>query len=101
MGAELSLEASLEDVLEEGLRRLHERGTWKVRRRAAEAGGRRACSGTGGAGAAALSVAAISLRQLGLQRQRAAQPGKCSRRPPPPTPPPLRHTPPPGPGVAV
>lgn len=31
MGADLALEASLEEVLEEGLRRMHERGTWKVR----------------------------------------------------------------------
>ena len=30
VGAELSAEASLEEVLEEGLRRMHERGTWKV-----------------------------------------------------------------------
>ncbi|KIY93744.1 hypothetical protein MNEG_14218 [Monoraphidium neglectum] len=30
MGADLALEASLEEVLDEGLRRLHERGTWKL-----------------------------------------------------------------------
>jgi len=33
MGADLTLEASFEEILEEGLRRMHERGTWKVRGR--------------------------------------------------------------------
>jgi hypothetical protein len=39
MGADLALEASLEEVLDEGLRRLHERGTWKVRRHTGGAAG--------------------------------------------------------------